>query len=239
MLRKLGEMSDAIKNPRSLDWNPVKITITEDTPDGAPVAGSSVALYLRDTPQKRVLRNSDASGIADFGLMNPGEYSFTFSKSLDRRTLSGTGQLIVDPGSQINKHVVVPKQVIEPVPLRVRCEWPDDLRKEGLILDVSFRFEPIQKNGLSWNLNYGMWAPDHSVILGPGATLTEILHPAGLYLSAQSMEIRRADVLTSNLRVVNNQTAPLKWEQGTYQLSELIVLRPLKPTAGTTRAPAI
>ena len=76
------------------------------------------------------------------------------------------------------------------------------------------------------------------MILGPGATLAEILRSAGLYLSAPSIEFG-TDVLTSDLRLVNNQTAPLKWEQGTYQLAELMVLRPLKSTAGTSGAPAI
>ena len=50
MLNKRGELSDAIKNPRSLDWNPVKITITDDTPDSPPVAGSSVTALPEGYP---------------------------------------------------------------------------------------------------------------------------------------------------------------------------------------------
>jgi hypothetical protein len=232
MLSKLGEMSEAIKNPRSLDWNPVKITVTEDTPDGPPVTGCSIQLYLRDTPQKQISRLSDASGVADFGLVNPGEYSVMFSKNLDRRTLSGNGQLSVDPGSQISQRILLPKKALAPVPLHVRCEWPADLGREGLILDAAFRFVGIQKSGMVWNLNYGMGTPTHSVILGPGAAVNEILNPAGLYTWAEPIQTLRVDVLTSDLRVVNNQTAPLKWEQGRYQLSEFIVLRPRKSTAG-------
>jgi hypothetical protein len=38
MLKQMREMSDAIKNPRSLDWNPVKFVVTDDTPDGPPMA---------------------------------------------------------------------------------------------------------------------------------------------------------------------------------------------------------
>jgi hypothetical protein len=234
MLSRLSEMSEAIRNPRSLDWNPVKFVVTDDTPDGPPVAGCSIALDLRYTPGKQVSRESDAAGIADFGLVNPGEYSFTYSRNLDRRTLSGTGQLVVGPGSHINQRVLVPKRALEPVPLQVRCEWPADLGKEGLILDALFRFVGIEKNGVLWSLNYNRGTPTHSVMLGPDAAVNEILNPAGLYTWAQSMEFRHADVLKSDLRLVNNQTAPLKWEQGTYQLSELIVLRPLKSTAATT-----
>jgi hypothetical protein len=233
MLSKLGEMSEAIKNPRSLDWNPVRITITEDTPDGPPVAGCSITLYLRDPPQRQISRTSDASGIADFGLVNPGEYSITVSRRLDRRTLSGAGQLIVDPGSRINQRILLPKKALAPVPLQVRCEWPADLGKEGLILDASFRFVGIQNNGVVWGFNYGMGTPTtHSVILGPGAAVNEILNPAGLYTWAISNQNPLAAVLTSDLRAVNDQTASLKWQQGIYQLSELIVLRPYKSIAG-------
>ena len=188
MLSKLGEMSEAIKNPRSLDWNPVKFVVTDDTPDGPPVAGCSISLYQRDTPQKRISRKSDASGIADFGLVNPGEYSFTFAKRLDRRTLSGTGQFVVEPGGQIDQRVLFPRKALKPVALRVRCEWPADLEKNGLILDAAFRFVDIQKNGVLWSLNFNRGTQTHSVILGPGAAVNEILHPAGLYTWAQSMQ---------------------------------------------------
>ena len=39
MLSKLSEMSDAIRHPRSPEWNPVKFTVTDDSLDGRPVAG--------------------------------------------------------------------------------------------------------------------------------------------------------------------------------------------------------
>ena len=38
MLNKLSEMSEAIRHPRSPDWNPVTFKLTEETPDGPPVA---------------------------------------------------------------------------------------------------------------------------------------------------------------------------------------------------------
>ena len=33
MLEQLQEMTEAIKHPRSLDWNPVKFSFTEETAD--------------------------------------------------------------------------------------------------------------------------------------------------------------------------------------------------------------
>jgi hypothetical protein len=234
MLSELTAMSEAIRNPRSLDWNPLKFKITDDTPDGPPLAGCSIHLYLKDSPQKQVARRPEASGIADFGLVNPGEYAYSVYVNHDRGGLVGNGELVVGPGSQINKEIICPKKALEPVPLYVRCEWPADLEKEGLIIDAPFRFIPIQKDGVSWSFNTGMGNPTHSVLLGPGAALQEVVNPTGLYLWASSMQINHADALTSDVRVINRQTEPLRWERGTYQLSELIVLRPRAPKASAT-----
>ena len=234
MLSKLSEMSEAIRNPRSLDWNAVKFMVTDETPDGPPAAGCSISLFLRDSRDKQIFRTSDASGIADFGLVHPGEYFFGVSKNWDRGTLSGSGQLNVEPGSQIYKRIVCPKKVLERVPLRIRCDWPADLEKEGLVVDTPFRFMPIEKDGTSWNISSGMGTASHSVLCGPGAALKEIRNPMGLYVWASFMQRLRADILTSDVRAINEQAESLKWERGTYRLSELIVLRPDDSPAGTS-----
>ena len=36
MLGQLQQMTEAIQHPRSLDWNPVKLSFTEETVDGPP-----------------------------------------------------------------------------------------------------------------------------------------------------------------------------------------------------------
>ena len=101
MLSKLSEMSEAIHNPQSLDWNKVKFMFTRDSPDGPPVVGCSISLYLADGGHRQILRTSDASGIADFGLLNPGEYSVQLSRELDSVATSLRGsQLVVGPGSK-------------------------------------------------------------------------------------------------------------------------------------------
>ncbi len=232
MLSKLSEMSEAIRNPRSLDWNPVRFVLTEDTPDGPPVVECSVSLYPTDGSHKQNIRTSDASGIADFGLVNPGEYSLHVSRSWDRGNLNGTGQLIVDPGSKIDKRIVCPKKALEPVPLDVRCDWPAELEREGLVVNAPFRLVPVEKDGTWWTVNSGMGTATHSINFGPGAAVNDVLDPKGLYLWAGSEQATFAEVLTSNLRSVNEPADPPKWERGTYQLTELIVLRPLGPHAG-------
>jgi hypothetical protein len=234
MLKQMREMSDAIKNPRSLDWNPVKFVVTDDTPDGPPVAGCSISIYLKDTPQKPIGRTSDASGIADFGLVNPGEYLFYVSRKRDRGTQASNGQSVVDPGSQITKRVLWPKKALEPVPLHVRCEWPADLEKEGLVVYAPFRFAHTEKDGTSWSLNYGMGSAAHSVLFGPGDALTEILIPTGLYIWGNQVQSLRADILSSDVQAIKAGTEPLKWERGTYHVPELMILRTRDSTPGAT-----
>jgi hypothetical protein len=231
MMTKLSEMSEAIKNPRSLDWNPVKFVVTDDTPDGPPVAGCSVTTYPKDGQQKQITRTSDASGIADFGLVNPGEYLFYISRNRDRRTLNGYGQFTVGPGSQITKRILCPTKALEPVPLQVRCEWPADLEKEGLVVYAPFHFVHTEKDGTSWNLDSGTGSAAHAVLFGPGAALTEIVNPTGLYTWGKA-DLLRADILSSDVRAVKAGTEPLKWERGTYHISELMILRPRDLTAG-------
>jgi hypothetical protein len=225
MLSKLSEMAEAIRNPRSADWNPVKFTLTEDTLDGPPAAGCSISVGVTDDG-KWIVRTSDASGVADFGLLHPGSYTFQVSKSWDRGALLGSGDFHIEPGSQVDKRIVCPQKTLKPVPLDVRFSWPADLEKEGLVLDAPFWFGPIEKEGTSWSLNPGTGLATHFVLFGPGAAVTEIRNPGGLYFWATSPQTPFADVLTSDLRTINEPEELLRWERGTYQLPELVVLRP-------------
>ncbi len=47
MLKQLREMSEVVRSTRSLDWNPVKFHLTEETPEGPPAVGFSIALRER------------------------------------------------------------------------------------------------------------------------------------------------------------------------------------------------
>jgi hypothetical protein len=232
MLTKLTEMSEAIRHPRSPDWNPVKFIVTENTLDGPPAAACSITLIPRAAGNTQISRTSDASGVVDFGLVHPGEYSYQISKSLNRGELSGSGDLNVAPGGQVSQRIVWPKTAFAPVPVRIRCDWPPDLEKEGLVVDAPFASMPVEKDGVSWNFGFGAGIGARSVLCGPGIEMKEILNPWGLYLWATSSRPDlRAAVLTSEVRTINERAEPMKWECGTYQFAELIVLRPQRSPA--------
>ena len=83
MLEQLREMSEAIQHPRSPDWNPVRMKLTEETPDGPPVAGATIVLTrLFENPPKTIQKVSDASGLADFGSIHPGDYTFQIYRNV-------------------------------------------------------------------------------------------------------------------------------------------------------------
>src|SRR5262249_34398155 len=135
MLRQLRDMSEAIRNPRSLDWNPVTFKVTEETPEGPPAVGFGLSLARTgEEPAKTIRRTSDASGIVDFGAVQPGDYTFEISKGWENGYQSTSGQLNVLPGSRLNRLVVCPRIPPELASVRVRCTWPSDLEKEGLVL---------------------------------------------------------------------------------------------------------
>jgi hypothetical protein len=227
MLKTLGHMSDAIRKPRSPDWNPVTIKVTEEMTDGPPVAGCSITVNPSTERNKRIRAITDASGVADFGLLHPGSYVFQLSKNGDNGMLYGSGQFRVEPGSDLNKLVICPKRELEPVGVRVRCNWPIDLENEELVVNAPFEFKSLFSNGMFW---HGVGA--RSVLCGPRADLLEIREEGALHLWATSSEpTLRADILTRNLRAVETPGHTLKWERGTYRLSELIALRPVRASA--------
>jgi hypothetical protein len=139
LFNQLQQMTEAIKHPRSPDWNPVRMKLTEETKDGPPVAGVSVVLTRRfEDPRKMIRRVSDAAGLVDFGSINPGDYSFQASKSGEGWSLAHQGELAIEPGSDVTESLVCPKLPPSRVAVRVGWKLPADLENEGLYLYAPF-----------------------------------------------------------------------------------------------------
>ena len=115
MMKTLGEMSDAIRNPLSPDWNPVKIKLTEDSTEGPPAAGWSINLQRNDDRNSTIDRTTNESGDADFGLLRPGVYSISLSQNREHTFLNGSCQFNVEPGSIVKKPIVCPKNALKRV----------------------------------------------------------------------------------------------------------------------------
>jgi hypothetical protein len=249
MLNKLSEMSDAMRHPRSPDWNPVSFKLTEETPNGPPVNKANLVLIRSgENPSKTFQRTSDASGTADFGAIQPGDYSFGITQFFRNGTQSTTGQLNVQPGSEIHKAVVCPKAPPEKVPVRFKFAWPSDLETLGLLLYAPFTFtERTLDPGLPWKLldvsvpqvpqgfigmGGGLQRYDatRSVLWSPdGSPSIEIANAGGVHLwKTEKSEKVFGDILERYLRELAPGDQEVRWEAGTYRLGELMVVRPTR-----------
>ena len=227
MMKTLSEMSEAIRNPRSPDWNPVKIKLTEETTDGPPAAGWSISLQRTEDRNSTIDRTTDDSGVADFGLLHPGTYSFSLSKNRDFRSPNGSGQFNVEPGSNVKKPIVFPKKALEHVPVRVRCTWPADLEKERLVVDASFTHVPLDFDGTSWSTS------SRSVLCGPGADVDGDPRTGGPLRLGDIFGTRTPRGHSDKPRP-NHQRIGGAAKMGTGHLPaliELIVLRPIHAAA--------
>jgi hypothetical protein len=243
MLNQLRALSDVMRHSRSPDWNPVRFRIANETPDGPPVSGCAIALNDR----KRI---TDASGKADMGILHPGAHSFNIVKDRGESRLLGTGSINVEPGSEVDQPIVMPESSLERVAVRIRCTWPDDLEKEGLILEAPFVSHQIDQSGVTWRVLHrklfeprqqtlitAPWEATYSairqVLLGPGMRVAEVENTTGLYfwLSRSSEELR-ASVLAKDIRAKDEPEPTVMWERGRYHPISLDVLRPLASPDG-------
>jgi hypothetical protein len=266
LLEQLHEMSETIRSTKSLDWNPVSIKLTEETADGPPVAGAEITLTewqfgggsgqggTASAWNEVATRVTDRSGIADLGLVRPGDYSFHVTRSWDQGSELASGQFKIEPGSRIDKRIVCPKVPLGRVPVRVRLAWPADLAKENLALYATFTPEPITRGELSWTISDdrpsdrssglgrsrmprsgAMPAARRSVLLGPGTAMAQVRpsrEAAYLWTSPMSpvpSRWLRAEVSSSDLREIKELAEAIEFEQGTYRLSGILVLRPSQP----------
>ena len=251
MLKRLGEMSEAIKHPRSPDWNPMRLKLTEETPDGPPVAGATIVLTrLFEDPAKTIRKTSDAAGVADFGSVQPGDYTFAIERRSKNWSLESNGELNVQPGSDVTKSIVCPKMPPPRVGVRVRWQWPASLEKETLVLYAQFSFRSrVLASGTPWTISrpnvddssaFSSFVVTHSLLCGPSSKMFHFKNSSGpLLWTIQGGNITSmidaaarlgpgdfADVLEADLEETTPPSATLDFEIGTYGLSELIVLRP-------------
>ena len=110
MLNKLSEMSEAIRHPLSPDWNPVSFKLTEESASGPPAAGVSLILTRNEgTTPAVVSRTSDASGLADFGAVRPGDYTYQLIRNWPKGNFVADGQFNVRPGTEVHKSIICPQ----------------------------------------------------------------------------------------------------------------------------------
>jgi hypothetical protein len=229
MLKQLEFMTQAIQNPRSLDWNPLKFKLTQNTTDGGPVEGVQLIVSRTDAQGLNRTLKSDKDGIVDCGLVNPGEYAFIINqfRTGTGRYVRGDGQVRVQPGNDILKVVVCPMAPAEKSSVKVKVSWPPDLEKEGLVLCALFGFDSRVIADVTWQDGI-----THGLLGGPTTPAAEFSTSRSPYLWHRSGENKvEADIPSASLHPPAEPSGSFQWEVGSYSISSLLVLRPL-PDAG-------
>ncbi len=121
MLRQLQAMAKPAQPAKSAEWIPVTIKLTVEKPDGPPAVGYEVRLGEGSGGSARVAaihRRTDATGLADFGVVKPGDWEF----SIHAGKWSTTGGLNAVPGTSVARAIVVPKVPPDQAQVRLRVE---------------------------------------------------------------------------------------------------------------------
>jgi hypothetical protein len=223
------------------EWIPVTFKLTQQTLDGPPATGWKVYLGRGiggSMAQGSTQRESDENGVADFGVVQPGDWEFRVNKlSEDGPRWMATGNINVIPGAKVVKTVICPPNDAENIPVHVRVDWPADLASRDLEVAASFRFSGITyQPPLRWQqTQWGQIAGVRNLLCGPGGKQAEIdrsadasqfflwqlLPPEG---DDTSTGPAFADLLPESLSPASET---VNFAAGDYRLARLLVLRPV------------
>jgi hypothetical protein len=238
----LQQLRAMAKPGNSAEWIPVQFNLTVEKPDGPPAVGYEVVLgrgHGGSARSEAIHRRTDENGVADFGVVQPGDWEFMIPAG----KWQATGGLNAVPGTAVGWTIVVPKVPPERAQVRVRLDWPKALADKNLVAIALFRpraltFQPTIE-----------WASQRSVqiLCGPGGELLELpslpsFIPEDTPMLDSSIARQDDDLLTStrvygpfDLNPSIAGTDPFELDGGRYLLSRLLVLRPAFVEGGAER----
>jgi hypothetical protein len=237
ILKQLETIAKAAQSPQAPDWIPVTFKLTLESLDGPPTAGYQVTLKKdsEEFSDRGISRESDSSGLVDFGVVQPGDRVFEISTSWDEEhSWTCRGNLNVKLGTKVEKTVVCPRPRPHPVQsaVKLRVQWPTDLVEKNLRLEMTFvqaptTFQPLLKwrvvdsqgDDRSRKIFYG---PGFKQIASGGATKLELWH---FYTARESWDVQCV-LDDSHAPGVRSETDAVAMEVGHYLLQRLVVLRP-------------
>jgi hypothetical protein len=159
------------KTSQSPDWVPLSFKLTFESADGPPAAGFEITLFNASTGllTKQTRRESDSSGLADFGVVHPGEWNFTVTRSSDGKdSWDCEGSIAVLPATNVVKSVFCPQIPPATSKVAIHVMWPEDLAREHLSLEMAFDRAPIKfQPGITWSVIYTDRQEWSRVLCGP------------------------------------------------------------------------
>ena len=232
MLRQLQAMTKPATAAKSEDWIPVSFRLIVG--HGVPAVGNEVVLgrgHGGADKEGAIHRLSDADGVADFGVVQPGDWEF----GLKAGWWHAAGSLNVIPGATVAREIICPKASPEPSRVKVRVDWPASLADQELRAFAVFGSPAITyQPPLQWTNNRVLWllcsphgagiVPDQPITFVSRDTLTwdEANNPSymsGLFARGRVWGSIGADPSIS-------ETEPLEIGAGHYALKALALMRP-------------
>ncbi len=115
ILEQLRTMAKAAQSTRAPDWIPVKFKLVLESNDGSPAVGYQAALE-KDSEKppigfnsRAIRRVSDSGGRVDFGVVQPGDWSFELSTSWDEEhSWTCRGTINVKLGTKVDETIICP-----------------------------------------------------------------------------------------------------------------------------------
>jgi len=166
MLAKLTALGNVPANSgKTMEWNSLKVRLSFEKPGGAPAADCKVVLEgrLLDTSVPTSLsRTTGPDGVADFGLVRPGQHvvnvATLWGESTNDRhdygmmVIEGGQVITVLPGEPQTVEIVCPSKP-EEAEITITVDWPDELAAQPLWLVCDFVLSPREVAGHSWIRN--------------------------------------------------------------------------------------
>jgi hypothetical protein len=235
MLRQLQAMAK-VSQSKASDWIPVKFKLTVEKPDGPPAAEYYLRLGPGQGGAKNTLihRRSDASGLVDFGVVQPGDWEYL----IDAGEWKANGTFNVVPGLPVFKEIVCPKVPWDRAQVMVRVDWPGSLVDWPLLAIAEFRQKSeMYPPSLVWSTNHSF-----RVICWPGGRSSIIDGFPELIARQPSLEEQTSGKFNDPLideRIAEGrihsllgfvpsipEKAPLQVAAGHYALDRLMLCRP-------------
>jgi len=228
IVKQLQAMRKETQSPPTPDWIPVSFKLTEETLDGPPAVGCEVQF-------RGGQRLSDSSGVADFGVVRPGDWGFQIRRPWAEN--EGSWQLIgsinVLPGSKVVKSIICPKAPPDLVSLRLKFDWPPDLAGKELCV-----YAEMQQHGISYEppsrwvaVAGARGTPLKAILSGPGTRQTDVKEESLQFWKVAGQQVREYErdpnqiyaTLKSGTGAASAKDA-IEIEPGTFSLLNLTVL---------------
>ncbi len=166
MLAKLMALANAGGNAgKSMEWTALKVRLSYEKAGGTPAAGCKLELggRLLDTSVPASLsRTTGPDGVADFGLVRPGQHVLNVATLWGESTndrhdygmlvIEGGQVITVLPGEPQTVEIVCPPKP-EEAEITLAIDWPDELAGQPLWLVCDFAQSPREVDGHAWTRN--------------------------------------------------------------------------------------